>query len=150
MTYDPIAESLPYDSVILDGGTTQPAYHAVVHLLVPCFDRNGNPVDSEAAAQDYVSETLRGLFLDWGYVRATDPETGEAIEGEEGMQSPIPITVCRPYIEGTFGNEGNGDEEHTSCDDCGRSLTTGDDGDDYVVAGPDGGIFCASCAKKLT
>lgn len=122
--YDPIAESLPYHAAgvcILTGEAgenaddctthehesrgTQPAYHAVVHLLVPCFDCNGNPVDSQAAAEDYISETMRGLFLDWGYVRSIDPETGEMVDGPEGMQTPLEITVCRPYIEGTFGED---------------------------------------------
>lgn len=115
VTYDPIAESLSYDSLgvcILtnaDGenpddctthqhepGETQPAYHAVVHLLVPCFDRNGTPVDSQASAEDYIAETLRGEFLDWGYV--VDAESGD-------RQTPLPITVVRPYIEGTFGED---------------------------------------------
>jgi len=124
MTYNPITEALPYDAAgvcVLTGEagenaddcTTheheplgqQPAYHAVVHLLVPCFDAAGNPVTSQAEAEDYIAETLRGQFLDWGYVHATDPETGDVIEGPEGMQSPVEITVCRPYIEGTFGNE---------------------------------------------
>ncbi len=124
--YDPIAESLPYHAggvCILTGDagenpddcttheherlSNQPAYYAVVHLLVPCFDRNGNPVESQAEAEDYISETLRGLFLDWGYVRAIDPETGQTVEGPEGMQTPLEIVVCRPYIEGTFGQDGD-------------------------------------------
>lgn len=120
MSHDPIADALPYDhpsvgTCVLTGADgenpddcdthdheTQPAWHAVVHLVVPCFDRNGNPVDSVAAAQDYISETLRNQFLDWGYLRATDPETGEPVEGDIGLQQPIPIVVCQPYVEGTF------------------------------------------------
>jgi hypothetical protein len=106
--YDPIAESLPFHANEQPTGQ-QRAYHAVVHLLVPCFDQNGNPVVSKTEAEDYISETLRGLFLDWGYVRAIDPETGEAVDGPEGMQTPLELTVCRPYVEGTFGNEDGGE-----------------------------------------
>lgn len=100
---NPIAESLPYDSSVSDD--TQPAWHAVVHLCIPHIDENGTPVDTVAAAEDYIAETLRDKFLDWGYVRATDPETGEAVPGWVGMQIPIPITVCDPYVEGTFGDD---------------------------------------------
>lgn len=62
---------------------------------------NPIPVTSEDHAQDYISETLRGLFLDWGYVLAPDVEG----EGEPTPpQTPIPITVSDPYVEGTFLN----------------------------------------------
>lgn len=89
----PIAEALPFDSDVPDAA--QPAWHAVVHLVVPCVDRNGTPVDSQAAAEDYIAETLRKQFLDWGYVLTEDGD----------RQTPIPITVCQPYVEGTFLSE---------------------------------------------
>lgn len=97
---NPIEETLPSDSPVRGGSQT--AWHAVVHLLVPCRDNHGNPVSTQAAAEDYISETLRGQFLDWGYVRATDLETDEPILGESGFQGPIPILVCDPYVEGSF------------------------------------------------
>jgi hypothetical protein len=71
---------------------TQPAYHAVVHLVVP-------DVGSEAGASDYIAETLRGLFLDWQYV--TDPNP----DGMGDLQTPIRIQVSKPYFEGTFLND---------------------------------------------
>lgn len=83
---DPIGESLPYDAEKPEA--TQIAWYAVVHILIPSHDRAGTPVDSEAAACDYVSETLRNQFLDWGYDR--------------GYNLPSPIEVCKPYVEGTF------------------------------------------------
>jgi hypothetical protein len=73
---------------------TQPAYHAVVHLVVP-------DVGSDAGASDYIAETLRGLFLDWAYV-STDHEG----DGNYSLQTPIQINVSKPYFEGTFLNEG--------------------------------------------
>jgi hypothetical protein len=100
---NPIAESLPYDSPVPDELQWQPAWHAVIHVLLPHTDKNGTLVVSTADAEDYISETLRGQFLDWGYVRAIDPETGEPVEGESGMQGPLRIHVLDPYIEGTFG-----------------------------------------------
>lgn len=95
---NPILDSLPCDTDTEQTGS-QAAWHAVVHLVVPCTDLNGTAVDSAAAASDYISETLRGRFLDWGYVLAPDVEgTGEPT----APQTPIPILVCDPYIEGTF------------------------------------------------
>lgn len=88
--HDPIAESLPYDSDVPE--EVQDAWHAVVHLVVPCRDGNGAAVDNAAAAADYITETLRGRFLDWGYVATP--------EGDP--QTPIPVLVPRPYVEGTF------------------------------------------------
>lgn len=67
---------------------TQPAYHAVVHLVVP-------DVGSEAAASDYIAETLRDMFLDWQYVATAEDD-------ESTLQTPIRITVSKPYFEGTF------------------------------------------------
>ena len=96
---DPIAESLPYDSDAPE--EVQVAWHAVVHLVVPCRDRNGAPVDIETEACDYIAEALRGRFLDWGYV-------GTA-EGDR--QRPIPISVSRPYVEGTFLDDSAGTSE---------------------------------------
>jgi hypothetical protein len=71
---------------------TQPAYHAVVHLVVP-------DVGSEAAAADYISETLRDLFLDWQYVMSPEPDAMGS------LQTPIQITVSKPYLEGSFLND---------------------------------------------
>lgn len=71
----------------------QPAYHAVVHLVVPGTDENGNTI-SEAAAIDYISYTLQDRFLDWSYINTH--------EDGDSFQTPIQITVCKPYIEGTF------------------------------------------------
>lgn len=67
---------------------TQPAYHAVIHLVVP-------DVGSEAAASDYIAETLRDQFLDWSYVTVSD-------ESDDSLQTPIKIKVSKPYFEGSF------------------------------------------------
>lgn len=73
---------------------TQPAYHAVIHLVVP-------DMGSDAAASDYIAETLRDQFLDWSYVREADDDTGgNVVEG--ALQTPIQITVSKPYFEGSF------------------------------------------------
>jgi hypothetical protein len=98
----PIKERLAYESDLPEA--TQVAYHAVVHLLIPCVDPFGIAIDDESAAMEYVSETLRDNFLDWGYVVAIDPDTGEALEGDglETKQTPIAVTVCAPYVEGSF------------------------------------------------
>jgi hypothetical protein len=100
----PIKDRLPYDSEI--PAATQKAFHAVVHLVIPSVDPFGVAIDDESGAMEYLSETLRDNFLDWGYVVAIDPETGEALEGEglETKQTPIPILVSSPYVEGTFLN----------------------------------------------
>lgn len=77
---------------------TQPAYHAVVHLVVP-GTHNGGPHHGEpigeAGAADYIAETLRDQFLDWQYVTIYE-------DGDGAYQSPIHITVSKPYVEGTF------------------------------------------------
>ena len=96
---DPIAESLPYDSDVPE--EVQNAWHAVVHLVVPCRDRNGAPVDTETEACDYIAETLRERFLDWGYVETAGRD----------RQRPIPISVSRPYVEGTFLDDSAGTSE---------------------------------------
>lgn len=83
---NPIKESLPYDSEIPGG--VQPAYEAFVRVLVPCVDVNGTPVNTVAAAADYIAETLRSQFLDWGY--------------PAWAPCPSLTTVCDPYVEGTF------------------------------------------------
>lgn len=99
---NPIVDALPYHTDEEPTGT-QDAWHAVIHLVIPHTDINGNPVDTEADASDYVSETLRGQFLDWGYVVAptADPDDSE----ETALQTPIRIVVSDPYIEGTFLEE---------------------------------------------
>lgn len=79
---DPIAESLPIHTDIVTEGT-QVAWYAVVRVLIPHTDVNGTPVDSVDAASDYVSETLRGQFLDWAY-----------------DERPTAVTVTDPYVEG--------------------------------------------------
>jgi hypothetical protein len=96
---DQIKERLPYDAEV--PATTQRAYHAVVHLIIPHV---GESIEDESDAMEYVSETLRKNFLDWGYVRGLDPETGEALEGDglDVLQTPIPIVVSSPYVEGSF------------------------------------------------
>jgi hypothetical protein len=87
---NPIADTLPPGEDEPSG--LQTAWHAVVHILVPCIDKSGVPVESETAAIDYISETLRSEFLDWGYM----------VDEEGSRLTPIPITVCEPYVEGTF------------------------------------------------
>lgn len=82
---DPIGESLPYHTDAEPTGE-QPAWEAVVKILIPHTDRNGTPVASHAAAEDYMSETLRGQFLDWAYVSLVEQ-----------------VKVSDPYIEGSFG-----------------------------------------------
>lgn len=62
----PIDTVLPLDAE--SGDRSQRTYHAVVHLVVPDCDRYGNVIDTTAAASDYIAETLRDRFLDWGYV----------------------------------------------------------------------------------
>lgn len=74
---------------------TQNAYHAVIHLVVP-------DVGSEAAASDYIAETLRDQFLDWSYVRESDDDFNDTPLGEGELQTPIRIRVSKPYFEGTF------------------------------------------------
>ena len=96
----PIEARLPYDAAVPAG--TQVAFHAVVHLVIPCVDAFGTPVGNVDDACDYVSETLRDQFLDWGYVVAVDLETGAPVEGAGRHQVPVAITVCEPYVEGTF------------------------------------------------
>lgn len=91
-----IAETLPFHTDE-DPTGTQPAFHAVIHVVVPGVDEHGQPMD-EARASDWIAELLRFRVLDWGYVRSFDLETLEPGD----PQTPIPITVCKPYIEGTF------------------------------------------------
>jgi len=90
---NPIDESLPYCH---DGDMpteTQPAWSVVVRLLIPSMDIHGVPVDTIDAASEYVSETLRGLFLDWSYLESADGD---------GFQLPKQVTVSRPYLEGSW------------------------------------------------
>lgn len=94
---DPIQEALPFHTDKEPKGV-QVAWKATINILVPCVDKNGEPVSNLAEAQDYVSETLRGLFLDWGYVKA-DLGTKQP---DGGLR---PIVVLQPYIEGTFENK---------------------------------------------
>ena len=108
-TPNPIDERLSLDSEIPDG--TQVAFHAVVHLLVPCVDRAGNPIRDIIDASDYIAETIRDEFLDWGYVMGIDQETGEASTNPDDRQSPIEIIVSRPYVEGTFISTDNDEDE---------------------------------------
>jgi hypothetical protein len=100
----PIKDRLPSDSPIPAG--TQKAFHAVVHLVIPSIDPYGLAIADSEAAMAYVTETLCDKFLDWGYVVAIDPETGEAIEYDapDRLQTPIPVTVCSPYVEDSFFN----------------------------------------------
>ena len=81
-------------------GQTQDAWYAQVHVLLPST-ANGVPVD-EAAASDWLAELLRGNVLDWGYVRAGDPDTVEPGAGSDDQRAFTPIVVSRPYQEGTF------------------------------------------------
>ncbi len=91
---NPIQEALPFHTDEKPK-SVQVAWTATIHILVPCVDSNGESVDNLSAAQDYVSEALRGLFLDWGYTKA-----------DVGTKQPDgdlrPIVVLKPYIEGTF------------------------------------------------
>ena len=101
---NPIGDSLPRDSEIPEG--RQIAFHAVVHLVIPAFDPDGNQIRTTVHAEDYVSAQLRGLFLDWAYVEATNPDTGKPIPMTGwNKQRPIKITVCDPYVERTFLTE---------------------------------------------
>lgn len=84
---NPIAATLPYDSGIQDG--TQTAYGCTIHVLIPHHDTQGNPVNDADDVADYMNETLRGLFLDWAYTNS------------DGSRM-TPMTVCEPYVEGTF------------------------------------------------
>jgi hypothetical protein len=81
---NPIGESLPYDSAL--PSDTQSAWVCTIRVLIPHTDVNGTPVRSEAAASDYLSETLRGQFLDWGFA-------------DEGLHRTV---VVDPYVEGTM------------------------------------------------
>lgn len=94
---NPIQEALPFHTQEQPQGV-QVAWKATINILVPCVDKNGQPVSNLAEAQDYVSETLRGQFLDWGYVKA-DASTKQP----DGNLKPI--VVLQPYIEGTFQNK---------------------------------------------
>ncbi len=85
---DPISESFACHHVGPPPIETQPAWVATIRIVVPCADRNGVRVDVEAAAEDYIAETLRGEFLDWGYVERVSR-----------------ITVSRPYREGSVTND---------------------------------------------
>lgn len=100
MLHPAIDTSLPFDTDAEPTGS-QPAFHAVVHLVIPGVDEDGRPMDADAASE-WISEALRERFLDWAFVPATDPETGEVGD----LQEPISIQVCQPYIEGTFRSAG--------------------------------------------
>src|SRR5690554_1468282 len=96
MTHPAIEEALPSHTDEEPTGSQQ-AFHAVVHLLLPGGDENGRPMDADNA-RDWISEALRDRFLDWGFVRTGDPQAG--VPGD--LQTPVQVTVCRPYVEGTF------------------------------------------------
>ena len=85
-----IAATLPVDYDGPDPAGTQPAFHAVVHLLVPGTTEDGRPM-TDASAADWISETLRDNFLDWWY---------DTDHHRPGMREPV--TVLSPYIEGSF------------------------------------------------
>lgn len=80
----PIDDTLPFHHEGDEPTDRQQAWVATVRIVIPCRDRNGTTVDSEAAACDYVSETLRDQFLDWSY-----------------DQPPVEIEVFEPYVEGS-------------------------------------------------
>lgn len=104
---NPIAETISAgDDTTPAPRGTQPAWSAVVHLLIPHTDRYGTAVTTPDQAMEYISETLRGEFLDWGY----------AINIEHA--TVFPVEVCEPYVEGshTPGRTAN-------CWRCGTEIT---------------------------
>lgn len=81
---------------------TQTVHHVSVHLVIPAIDSDGTPITTAEDAQKYLAQTLGAGFLDWEYVRATDPATGEPVAGTEGLCTPIPAEVPLPYNDGDF------------------------------------------------
>lgn len=70
------------------------AHHAVVHVVTPSL--------GEAEARAHIEQVLSSHFLDWGYVRAFDPETGEVVAGEHGLQTPIAVMHRVSAYPGVF------------------------------------------------
>lgn len=99
----PIKDRLEAGSLIPE--ESQVAYHCVVHILIPNRDRFGQMISGEEEAERYLGEILDEEFLDWDYLTASDPETGEAIEGPDGFCRPIRVEVSEPYVTSTFLEE---------------------------------------------
>lgn len=162
-----LAETLPVHTDELPTAT-QPAFHAVVHLLVPGVNDKSEPMD-ETWASDWISETLRDRFLDWGYVRDAF-DLGTMTEGD--LQTPVRIEVLKPYVEGTFLSDEDEPSHRTvtlpcaSCQRevdvealssdglCGRCSTADDDeGQDAIVCTRHGGPWgedptCEHCTDE--